>query len=86
MTITCSNCGASYSFHYCAGNVSNAVLNRGWGSFGAALYCPECSKTWNMRNKGRKMPGPENTIRVIDEMYQRSRKGGLKGDNRGNPS
>lgn len=74
MTISCINCGAHCSFRYCAGNVLNAVYNRGWGSYGAALYCPKCTKTWDERNEGRPMPGPENTIRVIDEMYRRSRR------------
>lgn len=78
MTISCSNCGAGYSFRYSARNVIDAVYSLGWGSYGAALYCPECTKTWDERNEGRPMPGPENTIRVIDEMHKRSRRRGRK--------
>lgn len=74
MQITCSCCGVSHSFRYCAGNVMNAVYNLGWGSYGAALYCPECTNTWDQRNKGRPMPGPENTIYVIDNIYQQSQR------------
>ncbi len=76
MTISCSNCGADYSFRYSARNVLNVVYNIGWGSYGAVIYCPRCTKTWDERNEGRPMPGPKNTIRVIDEMYKRSRRRG----------
>ena len=41
------------------------AINDGWASFGAALYCPECSKTWIDRNPGRPMPGERNTFLVI---------------------
>ena len=74
MKISCSRCGADHAFRYCAANVLNAVYNLGWGSYGAALYCPKCTKTWDERNKGRPMPGPENTIGVIDEWYRRSKR------------
>lgn len=74
MKLCCSRCGADYEFRYCAANVLNAVYSLGWGSYGAALYCPECTKTWNERNKGRPMPGPENTIGLIDEWYRRSKR------------
>ncbi len=78
MTIWCSNCGAHHSFRYSAGNVLNAVYVHGWGSYGAVLYCPECSRTWDERNKGRPMAGPKNTIRVIDEIHGRICKRGTR--------
>ncbi len=71
MTISCSRCGADHEFKFSVSNVLNAVYGLGWGSYGAALYCPECTRAWDECNKGRPMPGPENTIRVIDEMYRR---------------
>lgn len=46
MIISCSCCGANYEFKYSAENVLNAVSILGWGSYGAALYCPECTSTW----------------------------------------
>lgn len=74
MKILCSCCGADYEFRYGAGNVLCAVYTQGWSSYGAALYCPECSKTWDERNRGRPLAGPESTIGVIDELYRRSRR------------
>lgn len=73
MTIYCSCCGRKLSFSYSAHNVLRAIYTLGWGSFGSALYCPECTRTWSERNVGRPMPGPKNTIRVIDCMYQPER-------------
>lgn len=75
MEISCSNCGKSKKFRYSVSNVLCAVYNQGWSSCGAALYCPECSKTWDERNKGRPMAGPGGTIDLIDEWYHRSRRG-----------
>lgn len=70
MEIQCSRCGATMSFAYSAGHVIGAV-RAGWNSYGSALYCPECSSTWDKRNKGRPLAGHENTIDVIDGMYAR---------------
>lgn len=72
--ISCSCCGADHEFKYSAANVLNAVYTMGWGSYGAVLYCPECTATWDQRNKGRPQPGPENTIGLIDDLYQRSKR------------
>lgn len=66
MKIMCSCCGNTHSFTYSAENAFCAVYKLGWGSFGSALYCPECTKTWAVRNPGRPMPGADNTVRVID--------------------
>lgn len=76
MRILCGRCGADYAFYYCAANVHNAVYNQGWGSFGAALYCPECSKTWDERNKGKPMAGARETISLIGAFHRRNRRGG----------
>lgn len=70
MDIQCSRCGATMSFAYSAGHVIGAT-RAGWNSYGSALYCPACSETWDERNKGRPLAGPENTIDVIDSMYAR---------------
>ena len=45
MTILCSRCGADKEFRYSAGNVLRTVYTQGWNSYGAVLYCPECSRT-----------------------------------------
>lgn len=74
MKISCSRCGADKEFRYSAGNVLCTVYTQGWNSYGAALYCPGCSATWDKRNKGRPMAGPENTIGLIDEFHRRSKR------------
>lgn len=73
MKIYCSCCGSTHSFRYSAQNVLRAVYTLGWGSYGSVLYCPKCTRTWDERNPGRPMPGPDNTIRVIDSLYQPER-------------
>lgn len=70
MDIQCSNCGATMCFVYGVGHVMGAI-RAGWDSYGSALYCPVCTATWNERNKGRKLAGPEHTIDVINGMYIR---------------
>lgn len=72
MRIMCSCCGAKEEFQYSVGNVLTIVVGHGWGSCGGALYCPECSATWDERNKGRPMADYKNTIARIDELHQRS--------------
>ena len=69
MNITCSNCGSSQRLRYSASAVL-AVCHSGWNSCGSALYCPECSATWDKRNPGRPMAGKENTVRVIDGIHR----------------
>lgn len=61
---------------YSAGRVIEAT-RKGWNSYGSALYCPECSATWDERNKKKPLSGPENTIKVIDAMYARDRWRGI---------
>ena len=45
------------------------AIKRGWGSFGSALYCPECSKTWPERNGNRPMSGERNTFCLIMNQF-----------------
>lgn len=56
---------------------NSGATRAGWNSYGAALYCPACSATWDERNKGRPMAGAENTIDVIDGMYARQKGHGI---------
>ena len=72
MRIMCSRCGSPKEFKYTATNVLRTLMD-GWGSFGSALYCPECSETWNERNS-KCMSVDQNTIDVIDELYARTRR------------
>ena len=74
MKISCSCCAANHEFKYSATNVIHAVYTLGWGSYGAALYCPKCTATWDQRNKGRPQPGPESTISLLDDLYRRSKR------------
>ena len=60
--IMCSNCGKTESVHNSLGEISQ-VAER-WGSFGGALYCPNCVKTWHERNK-KPMSDFKNTFNVI---------------------
>ncbi len=71
--IQCSNCGKRKQINHSADIVM--AVNKGWGSFGHALYCPKCTATWDERNSGRPMAGRENTIRVIGGLYDRRRTG-----------
>jgi hypothetical protein len=63
--ITCSNCGAHENIG--PSKITDAVL-RGWGSYGSALYCPECTKTWDERNKGRPMASALHTTQRLYEL------------------
>ena len=72
MRIQCSNCGAIKGFTYTATNVNKAIFE-GWGSFGGALYCPKCVKTWGERNN-TKLSSNENTIKLIDEVHERNKR------------
>lgn len=72
MRVTCSSCGNSEDIK--PNEITDAVL-RGWGSYGSALYCPECSRTWDERNKGRPMASALNTCqRLFDLMTRRPTK------------
>lgn len=72
VTLQCSCCGERRSVVYTAFNAAIMIKN-GWGSYGNALYCPECTRTWEDRNgTNRPMPGKHNTLRIIDELYTES--------------
>lgn len=67
--LICSCCGAGKTVDYTVTDILKAV-NEGWDSFGDALYCPDCVKTWEERNgKNKKLWGKEHTIKEIDEMH-----------------
>ena len=69
VTLQCSCCGKRRSVVYTAFNLAS-IINDGWGSYGSALYCPKCTRTWEDRNgTNRPMPGKFNTLRIIDELY-----------------
>ena len=75
--IMCSNCGS----HKTVPNKLNAIDDvccEGWSSFGAALYCPDCSATWYERNS-KPLAGKQNTFtlivsKVIEEFNRRTPK------------
>lgn len=70
--IQCSNCGQHQSFDYDF-EFPKSALDAGWGSFGRAVYCPNCVKTWGDRNPGRPMSGKTNTITAILHLTQSER-------------
>ena len=67
MTIQCSCCGSTEDLSYGAEEI-DAVIEKGWNSFGRALYCPECSRTWYQRN-AKDLSGKGNTRSVICRLY-----------------
>ena len=70
VVLQCSCCGKSHAIQYTAKNVLSTVKS-GWNSFGSALYCPDCVKTWEDRNgAGRPLWGEDHTIERIDELYK----------------
>lgn len=65
MQVQCSNCGLIRNFRYSEKRISSLV-QEGWGSFGHALYCPDCSATWEKRNgTDRPMASDANTAFVM---------------------
>ena len=73
--LTCSNCGAQreVSFSGTRAYYREIILD-GWGSYGGALYCPECSRTWYKRNK-KPMADDINTLLVIQEKLLQAGRG-----------
>lgn len=71
MRITCSNCGLSVYFRTTSGNIRK-YIKAGWGSFGSALYCPECTKTWHERNT-HELASDRNTMFVMKGIYEKNR-------------
>ncbi len=72
MRVQCSNCGAIKGFTYTATNVNNTI-HEGWRSYGSAIYCPKCVKTWGERNM-TKIGNIEKTITLIDAIHERNKK------------
>lgn len=69
VVLQCSCCGKRHSIEYTAYNVLQTVRS-GWNSFGSALYCPDCVKTWEEYNgKNKPLWGDDHTIKMIDEQY-----------------
>lgn len=66
-TIQCSNCGEIKEMD--SRNFSGEAVEEGWGSCGAALYCPACSATWFERNN-RPMSNSVNTLCRIVDVYR----------------
>lgn len=65
INIMCSCCGRTENVSpKCARN-AEVLIERGWGSCGSALYCPECSQGWDKRNPGRNMADKKHTFFVI---------------------
>lgn len=70
MQIQCSNCGTIVEFPYLR-RVMGKFVREGWNSYGSALYCPECSRTWAQRNsKDKRLAGAKNTISVMRRLHE----------------
>lgn len=77
VSIQCSRCGKIRKISNAKVEYTVDAIKEGWGSFGSALYCPECTKTWSERNPDRPMPGEKNTFFVImNTILRAKRKGG----------
>lgn len=70
--LQCSNCGRQRRLSNKHLRYTADVINQGWGSYGSALYCPKCSKTWDERNPGRPMAGDVNTFHVVTAIFKRA--------------
>jgi len=60
--ISCSRCGNKTDCSTVEKTVS--AVQAGWGSFGSALYCPECVNSWSERN-AHPMADERNTFVAI---------------------
>ena len=67
--IMCSCCGNRETVSIRNVSDSVALIQRGWGSCGSALYCPKCSRTWKERNPDRPMADERNTFFVIMGLF-----------------
>lgn len=70
--LCCSNCGNHRRLSADAVQYTVDAIKQGWGSYGAALYCPECVRTWYDRNT-RPMADERNTMLVIMGQIWRAR-------------
>ena len=62
--IQCSRCGKRRRLTTSRRESLDRAIQKGWGSCGTALYCPECSKTWNQRNS-KPMSSEANTFHQL---------------------
>ena len=67
-SVQCSNCGRTGRWEKetmtrCAA----AALEDGWRSYGSALYCPECCRTWHERNKSKELSPLLTSMMEIEE-------------------
>lgn len=75
MRVTCSNCGATETV---VPQDITAAIQQGWGSYGSAIYCPQCKATWAKRNPGRPMADKLDTAqRFIDMLAAEAKPAGL---------
>jgi hypothetical protein len=51
--LTCSRCGTHRRISDNHPEHAVKAAKAGWRSFGAVIYCPDCSKTWHKRNTKR---------------------------------
>lgn len=65
MEIYCSRCGNHERVLKSVRSVK-AKSKKGWRSYGSAIYCPECTKTWGERN-ARELDTVEETNEWIYE-------------------
>ncbi len=76
LQIMCSNCGHrsrkfAYDRYRRYQSAPDKIIKAGWGSFGDALYCPRCVKTWEKRNgKDRPLWGKDHTRVRIHEIIE----------------
>lgn len=61
-SIMCSNCGKTEDVRNNLAEISEVAKR--WGSFGSALYCEDCVKTWHERNS-KPMADYNNTFTLI---------------------
>lgn len=74
--VTCSRCGNHRMISNKKVEYTVEVIKEGWNSFGTALYCPECSKTWKKRNgENRPLAGEKNTFFLIMNKLLSSKEG-----------
>lgn len=76
----CSRCGHRSRKHaydsFTPSKPADEVIKAGWNSFGDALYCKECARTWNTRNgANRPLWGDTHTRivvyeRMIESLYE----------------
>ena len=73
LELTCSCCGNHVSLKARTVKETVDIIKSGWGSYGSALYCPECTRTWNDRNS-KDMADEKNTFICIMNCIQRQKR------------